>query len=720
MDQEFLEKYLRTRVQTPVPFLLLMDPSQILTGLHELIVAETAYQVVYFENDLQLRSELEWARERPPEIHFCIISHQSTEAHLPILDFLHRSLQLTVTPRELLNFIGRERWSDAVNWLRRDDFWRCFDLANRLRTQPGLALRDRDETFLASALLDTDFSKKFDPVSGFIFYFTKVASPAYQTFKENYPFLQNWLENRLFEEVPELYPLHQHPDWLQHFWLGNYAVFPDRWRNPDAARELKYQLAIKAPNLIRDQIETVEKAAFQQPQALNEYLQSQLITDSYDGWLEYVRRENFLIEPIQVILKKVLQQLILQPDYIDLKQLGAIIPRLQEHQMLRGQSKTEIPAQSDFLRLLELFKTVVQVYAGWREIHRFLHGSAANIEELIQQVYPQRLAPLAGQLAWLETLQEPAAILTPQHFQKLKTDLQALHLEIHRYFLEWLAKEYTFSLADFQRWSGASVYPFQRLAEYCRDGSNRPVYVIIFDGMRWDGWEWLRPEFEAIFPRPRLIVESLIVPLPTLTAVTRPFLLTGELAVVDERARLLEKLNLKTLEFYFANAAGPGAMSATQLLTSEAPLKILVFDIFDRRAHHSNQNLNLIYREVMTEFKQSVRPILQKIPADARVLILSDHGFIQVHGKWFSQLNAGIPSDPLRPHQRFLTLEPRQADKQHFVYLSASRLGRGDDAGLAFLKLPQILKLSPTVSSPRYAHGGISLEEMVVPMARFE
>ncbi len=715
MKLEIIQNYLSTQIASPPNFIFLQDNSQILSELSELMIHEILFRVVCYENDLQLRSELEWAKDDPANGFFCIISQKSEAENRLILDYFYRSVCFHITPQAILNFSGNFHWSEAANWLKGDDFWRVIDALSRTKAHPELQLVNSEEIYLASALLDHDLTRPFDMVSGTLFHFKTMSGMKYRNFHQNYPQLAASIEKKIFNDVPELTQFKEQPDLIQQIWSKK-AEISQKIKLYQSVDDLKHQLAIKAPLFVRDQIDALEKNYFTTSEEVETYLQKHLVNDNLDGWIAYLKSENFLTEPLKAIIKRTINYIVRNPDNFDLNKMQQMVQYLSTHHLIHIYLKKSSEILHPFAQVFELFRNVVALYSIRNKIITFLALQSTDFQVLIQELYPQEISRIPLLLEAVQSFAQGETILNETTFKKLHQQIVQFQLQIHEHFINWIAANYVFAKDWFER-----IQPMQTLPHYFINTHLKettvPVYFILLDGMRWDGWELLQPIIERIFRKRKIRVYPLLLPLPSITTFGRPFILTGDIKPTADWSAIRQAWQPVQTDIFTEFSSAQSGRVVETILHSTARLKIINIDLFDQRIHHSTLSLHLNYEEIQHEFLDVYVPILEQLPADSLILISSDHGFIQVSGKWFESTARILnPAQPFQ-HRRYLELPEVLADKKHFIHFSAERLGSDADsgAGLAFLKKPVVFKIQPTEKFVRYAHGGISLEEQVVP-----
>lgn len=730
INLEILEKYLAYKIPAPERFIFLIDRSNILNELTDFYLNDIPIQVIHYENDLQLRLKLEWAKDEFTENCYCIVSNKSDPENLTILDFIHRSSQVNVTPQELLNFVGRGHWTEAANWLRGDDLWRCLDVLVRIKDKPHLSMLDQDRAYLASALLDTDFTRRFDPAAGFIFYFKKMRSAQYRTFKENYPQLAAFIEEKLFNDVPELKAFAEQPELLYSFWLGYPPESAHKVLDPEKSYDLKYELSLKVPYFVRDQIDQAESSYFKSSGDVNEFLQSQLISDTLDGWTDYIRRENLLFEPLKVVLKRVIETLVRKANFIDLEKLSDTAETLESHLAFRAKEyeATTSQTKSQPQIIFNLFTNCVRLYAYLQKGKQSLRANSIDSIQGFLEIFVESISKLALLTAQITKLNQNSQFLAEETLQKIRRDTQQLLNDSHSRFAafielnypEWLCN----SMSDAQVTSNdiaQIAFPFQFIRNQLSKYLKKPLYLVIFDGMRWDGWEKLRSQFETIWFNRKIEVIPIMTTLPSTTQFCRPFLISGKLPPnmnhFDEWEYIKKSLGIPALEAitFAENQLDPRGLE--RLIQSPAPLKIIIFDIFDKKCHTSDLPLDGLYQEIEIEFQRSVKSILEVLPKDVPILIFSDHGFMESFRKIPLEKLISSSESMSELHYRYTVTQRLEANRDDFVYFTFNEVNLSEDNrnGYAFIRGKQIFQLTGKEKFVRYAHGGISMEEMIVP-----
>jgi Family of unknown function (DUF6079) len=187
------------------------------------------------------------------------------------------------------------------------------------------------------------------------------------------------------------------------------------------------------------------------------------------------------------------------------------------------------------------------------------------------------------------------------------------------------------------------------------------VAVLVVDAMRADLWLRLRDRVRAALPGRVLAERWAVVPEPTRTAEAMASLAMGrrvgggELAGPRDLPPPFASLGAPSALLVGADAAGRGAELRDRWRAGPA-LTVAVATGVDELLHRTPVELTALLDEAVAALERRVLPTLEALPDEAPLVVLADHGFRE--NRWW---------------------------------------GRGSEA--------------------RYAHGGLSLEESVVPVA---
>jgi hypothetical protein len=257
------------------------------------------------------------------------------------------------------------------------------------------------------------------------------------------------------------------------------------------------------------------------------------------------------------------------------------------------------------------------------------------------------------------------------------------------------------------------------------------LWFVVFDGMRWDTWQQvvkprLLEQFEFTEPE-----KAYLSMLPSWTMVARTSLLTGQppkywqrrndRQSVDQRALAARALDIpannvdRTLRFFSNMEADRQYL---QLNPDERfPWNILIFNISDDNLHKEKGSLSALNGAISVQLDSIMQTLALVVRPDDTLLISSDHGFIELDDE------DGVI---IRDEARWQRQTAGSADPVRYRYLLGMKSNEGYAFDLPGFSPPEFtvaisqtwFKRSDDRRRPdRYAHGGLSFGEMVVPGA---
>lgn len=240
------------------------------------------------------------------------------------------------------------------------------------------------------------------------------------------------------------------------------------------------------------------------------------------------------------------------------------------------------------------------------------------------------------------------------------------------------------------------------------------LWVLLFDGMRFDTWEEVvKPIIQT---RYEILEEgSYLCALPSVTEIARTALFAG---ATPDRWNTNNQLMLVQRLFGLSPQEGKGRLNFVTRSESDTAQRaietkdynILIYNLSDVWIHNSKSDIADLNDEIKQKLENNILPDLNRIGEKDKVIIASDHGFIEL-----------LEGDAIK-----MPYISEGADQEvRYRYLKNIELtGRERSAGLKiryrqdeFYTVAKGRKWFDRAGgkSDRYSHGGISLAEMVVP-----
>ncbi|MBN2531850.1 MAG: PglZ domain-containing protein [Spirochaetales bacterium] len=329
--------------------------------------------------------------------------------------------------------------------------------------------------------------------------------------------------------------------------------------------------------------------------------------------------------------------------------------------------------------------------------------------------------------------------------------------DINKAFQKTVERRYPFWVKN-----DTEVILTSRFLERCLkpywDPHNEKAVLFIFDGMRYEIWdELLKPMLED---RVDIIKEyqgsSL---LPTETHITRKAISAGTFADSFNQSSGENELLAKSLKRLFSlkdpvdviNPEGMGTGETVRYRSGN--LDVYIFELCDSELHHRNiktlpdgrkvpdRPLSIIYQQIIKNIIDTeVMAIIRKIDPGTKLFVTADHGFTRVHREalWLDEDWLNDPRDcsylnaylryplsmlhvPGKVRNNVIEIsikDLRMPIKDTRFNKNRSQSIKKEYASIIFPKTGYSLKRpKPYHYNPdAYSHGGISLQEMMVPM----
>jgi len=260
------------------------------------------------------------------------------------------------------------------------------------------------------------------------------------------------------------------------------------------------------------------------------------------------------------------------------------------------------------------------------------------------------------------------------------------------------------------------------------------LWILVFDGMRFDTWDMVvQPILAEHF---EIKGQACFCVLPSYTQVARTSLLAGCLPpdwkgfkgtpISDEVTLAARNLGLTAqeakakLRFVTEADTEKARMMLGFVDQDAAPLNVLIYPVSDE-CHEFRGDLaafnNTIRVTMLGDKNQGVRGILddllKRIRPEDTVMVVSDHGFIELlgtHGVPVTQSDAAANGRDLQADVRWrYTVGFSPKGFPEAVQITAGTEQYAVAVGRRWFRR------ETARGAPRYSHGGLSLAEMVVP-----
>ena len=756
IDSSWIENYLTNSVRTPDRWLFIHDTSRVFPRLHALKLFDREYDVIFFENDLRIRQSLERYKDNPKASPACIVSRQSYETNLHILDYIVRSQSIEMTPQSILEFAQPEySWTHSVNQLCGEDFWALFERLQTYRLNYPRSMTPVEATnLLLSTQLDIDLRANLSVREAVEIWQRMERDTDLIAWGEKYPRLFQSLNLKVRAALPLMDKLEGDADFVHFLWTSyslaqhneDYDLFlPELfgdtiWKKygntpPEEIWRACPQLIRSDPERVMDQIRQTEIWLTQDQQRLELFQRwVGLDASNLSKTIEYVKKEILFCVPVREALRLLAAQLCHFPESLDAAEIHKIIENIQRRHLFQVNT-------TNYLRIKDVFRAFTDLVALNQLIARVEHKSQLAEENQSEVVLnPDKIGVTDwGYQADLSKLELMAAELEQLNFQCDFLPTSVIGEVLGR--VKGLIDEYNIEFAQrivtsFPTWTAADrdkplltvdfleTLFLPRYQQHVQEKS-QSAYIFMFDGMRWDTWEAIKPKVLNTFQGQLALdgVFPLVSILPSTTAYNKYAIFTGEFPSGDadnnwEEALIpaFQKRGIHGVR-WISDSGNNQAEILALIEAEDVPVKVFNFTFMDQKLQQATQNLVTVYEEIKVNFELLVQPYLERVPSDSLILLISDRGFIEsTDSQSFSEeaLQSGATH-----HQRYISLltPPMGTDLADFVFFSADQIGlqrAGDTSHYGFAT-----GRTQVLSAKRYVHGGVSVQEMLIPCVVF-
>lgn len=267
---------------------------------------------------------------------------------------------------------------------------------------------------------------------------------------------------------------------------------------------------------------------------------------------------------------------------------------------------------------------------------------------------------------------------------------------------------------------------------------NQPTYFIVFDGMRYDLWFTIKQTIQDDLSHYKIREKLYYAILPTTTTYARNSLLAGLIpeAIAEKlgynylnnnshEKMLLENhpaLSEKKIGYLRRAGTKENEKDLFKLIANPGyQLKVLIFNFMDDLGHLMEKIKATEYdfrMHVQTYFKNSImqRCLKEISKSGATIVLTSDHGNIK------TEQTIPLQGHTIKnqKHSRFAVVDQKKsAQQKHTITITEpAKWGLSADPGDKFILIKSDVRFAGRSSStePEFVHGGISMQEMLVPL----
>jgi hypothetical protein len=343
--------------------------------------------------------------------------------------------------------------------------------------------------------------------------------------------------------------------------------------------------------------------------------------------------------------------------------------------------------------------------------------------------------------------------------QRIQDIIEEVHRqldEINHRFQEMIASHYPEWIKKDEEVILTSQF-VRRCLKYYWDPEKEKAVVFIFDGMRYDIWdEFIRPMFEDRMEIIKDYPASSL--LPSETYITRKAICAGTYPDSFDTNAGEDKLLKSALKDEFGykgkvDVVPPEGLGVGETVRYQAEnLDVYIFELCDKELHKiqiktlpdgrqvPSRPLAFIYQQHLKNIIDTeVMAIIRSLSPGTKVFVTADHGFGRVGREplWFDEtdlnetvdcryLNCWLrsPVDQVRVPKKvrdniisFSPEELRMPSEEKRTIKKTGQVFHKEYKSIVFPKIGHSFSRKSTHYNPdAYSHGGISIQEMMIPM----
>ncbi|MEW6229160.1 MAG: BREX-3 system phosphatase PglZ [Bacillota bacterium] len=362
-----------------------------------------------------------------------------------------------------------------------------------------------------------------------------------------------------------------------------------------------------------------------------------------------------------------------------------------------------------------------------------------RLTKLIENVQSAIPAEDARHSEWVHFARGWAELVLLAHGQEdamhgeAARSIKILQAQVDVAFSSWLVRRYA-GLINLPPAPPAMLHHLPRfLARHVEKDRCAKMALLLVDGLSLDQWLVVREVLASREPKLRFREDAIFAWIPSITSVSRqaafsgkpPIFFPNSIQTTDKEPALWTQFwmdqGLSQSEIVYAKALGDGSLSSTEELLSHPKARVagLVIDKVDKIMHGMELGTAGMHNQVQQWAQQPYVTTLLGLLLDQgfRVFLTSDHGNIEAEG-------CGTPAEGAVADLRgervriYPDMILRDKVKNRFpAALEWQPIGLPED----FLPLIAPGRWAFVREGDRIvSHGGISVEELIVPLVQIE
>ena len=700
MFRYYLQKYIEKLTNLERHLLVLQDENGLLEGIKDIELYLYPYKVIPIEENVIFRAMYEDIKESKAGNYIIVLKNE--EIHNKLLDFIKRSEEgkvKEITIQALLECVEEDlKWNEKINEFDSLDIKKKFKeliYYRKLFRKKNIEKLENDKVVL-SALLELDAVQIKDEADCYLYfrdikdlyggfenfkYKTNIKQLLQGIFSEYGSLLANVIELNMFEEFERLLWVCCGLDSFGKLSKENVKVVLEDDYDSMSAFHSHFSKLVEFANLIgkKDKKYYIQKKDWAEKLILNAKID---VLSSENSYKEFLREGKGSLINVLESIKAVLNDYNLEGFK---KVYKYNLDNLYELSVLINQNvnyKTE-----NIKELINLYDMIVNLFKRVEYAEKqisFINNLNSYSEW--EAVYKNHLYDLQYRLSELRYL-DKQDIIENHRYPLIDMRINSILNKYREHFALFLEDNY-----DSWRQSpyGISRPVLNSDIPRILNLDSQKTFIIIFDGMRYDAWEYIvKPYFEKVFAGRNTKYKSSYALLPTITSVSREAIYSSILKEYKGNTAFLTK-----------SESIQNVNQLKEIVLQDKKINVLVFNMFDKDGHKATEDFFIFYDKQSKVFESSITELLKVITEDSNIIIASDHGLMRID----EYVNMKDYEDIVSVKPRYLKTKGN-LDLDRFIDIKDNTILPYDNKGY----------FVGGGERDFYSHGGASIEEVIVP-----
>ena len=692
-----LKRYLEDITDLESNILFLQDDFGIMEGIEDIDLYLYPHKVIPVEENVIFRAKYEDIKHKRDEKFILVL--KNNDLRIKLLDFIKRAEKesaIAVDTKSLLDSIEDDvNWHEEINNFNSEDIKKKFKellYYRKLLRKSNIEKGEVDKVVL-SAFVDLDATKIKDNVDCYLYYknlkeiYSDLRSFKYKSdikevivkvFNEVDSLIANIVQKDIFTEFESLmwicaalYEFNKLTDENVEIVigqdLGKLSYFKEHLMD---LVEFAKLVGKKDKILYIQKKDAAEKLVYKS--GINIY-------ESEKDYRAIIREGNgtyiSVIESIKTILKGFNLEgfkKIFKYDFNDLMELKVLIDENSNY------------STENINNAKKLYDMIVNLFKDIEYIEKQIKYSINTYSDW-ETLYKNYLFDLQYRLSKIIYL-DSQNLIESNRYENINKRISSILNEYRKRFAEFIEENY-------DSWKNTGYGVSRPILNSDIDSlinlKDNKTFIIIFDGMRYDAWEYIvRSYFETVLGERNTKYKSSYALLPTITSVSREAIYSN-----------IVKNHKNDVNYITKSESVKNENLLKESILQDKKINIFIFNMFDRDGHKATEDLYIFYEKQRQVFEKSISELIKMIPNDANIVIASDHGLMRID----ENINMKDEQHVTTVKSRYLTVDSR-VKKEGFINIEDYLLpydNKGYFVGGG--------------EKDFYSHGGASIEEILIP-----